>query len=127
MGFPRQSRFGWCLCLPGQVPVGDPGRAGPSGVGDLAVPDQAAEMVGGVAALASGLRQRERDLVLLDERGLEFGRAAIERDGWSLAPVAAERLGLPPPGRRASVSTEVRVTPLARSPCSLPVTLGIPA
>ena len=55
-------------------------------------------MVSGVAALPGGLRQREGGLVPLPERGLELGRAALERDGRSVAPVPAERLGLRPPG-----------------------------
>ena len=97
-GFSTSSGCGWRLGLPWQVRAGDPGRAGPSGVGDLAVAHEAAEMVSGVAALPGGLRQREGRLVPLPERGLELGRAAFERHGRRLAPVPAERLGLRPPG-----------------------------
>ena len=136
LGFSTSRGVAGAWCLPWQVRAGDPGRAGSSGVGDLAVAHKTAEMVSGVAALPGCLRQREGGLVPLPERGLELGRAALERDGRSVAPVPAERLGLRPPGgwqgldgctRRSCASVRVHSQSPSASLRSASVRAGSPS
>ena len=54
-------------------------------------------MVGGVAALPSGVGQREDGLLAIAKRFLELGRAGFDGQGGRLAPVFAKPGRLLPP------------------------------